>query len=531
MLETKSLSAQHTFDTVIHNAQIYSGYASESTRGMVGICGDKIAYVGQSILHQTSKSIDAQGCIVSPGFIDIHGHSDFSLLLNPHAESKIFQGVTTEVIGNCGLSGAPLIGEAYERWKDRYAQKILDIDWHEPEQYFDRLTNNGTAINVVPLLGHTNLRTIIKGYHGGRLTDSERCLLGELIDRYLSAGYWGISFGLAYPPGIFADQDEIELIMRHAAQHDVYISIHIRDEGPLVEQSLDEVLIAAKRTHCALQIAHLKSYGAANWHKLEGCIRAIENASMAGVSVHFDRYPYCAFNTDLDAIIPQQLFDGGWNQAKQRLQDPVIVRETIKYLQDHFSLVDADNIRISDICPSKRDLIGKSLSDILGRKKSTIWKSFIELLVEIDFQAEATFALMNKDSMKKVLTHPLCIVGSDSGVRSFDEKSKPHPRTYGTFTQFLKFVLDEKLMPLYEAIYKMTALPASKLGLSDRGILKEGYYADLILWDPKEIKELPTYDNPVQKSNFLKQVWINGQQVLQMGNNSQLYGRVLLRKQ
>ena len=531
MLETKSISAKHIFDTVIHNAQIYSGRAVEPIHGMLGICGDRIVYVGKSIPHESTNSIDAQGCVVSPGFIDIHGHSDFSLLLCPHAESKIFQGVTTEVIGNCGLSGAPLLGKAYERWKDRYAQKNLNIDWHEPKQYFDRLTKQGTAINVVPLFGHTNLRTIIKGYHGGRLTYSERNRLGELVDQYLAAGYWGISFGLAYPPGIFADQHEIELIMRHAAQHNTYVSTHIRDEGPLVEQSLDEVLISAKRTHCALQVAHLKSYGSANWHKIDGCIRAIENASAAGLPVHFDRYPYCAFNTDLDAIIPQNLFDGGVEQAKQRLQDKVIARETIKYLQDHFSVDDADNIRIADICPSKRNLIGKSLSDILGRKKSTIWKSFIEFLLEIDFQAEATFSLMNKDSMKKVLTHPLCIVGSDSGVRSFEEKSQPHPRTYGTFAQFIKLVLDEKLMPLHEAIHKMTGFPASKIGLSDRGILKEGYYADVILWDPKDIKDLPTYDNPVQKSNFLKHVWINGEQVLRKGNNPQLSGKVLLRAQ
>ncbi len=529
MTEHKSSNEVQRFDIVIHNAHIHYGDCSPPSRGMVGIRADKIAAVGDCVSYESDITIDAQGLVLSPGFIDIHGHSDFSLLLHPHAESKIFQGVTTEVTGNCGLSATPLLGQAYERWKQRYAYKKLDIDWHEPDAYFERLRNVGTAINIVPLLGHTNLRTVLKGYTGDVLSSDDKKSLGILLDKYLATGFWGVSFGLAYPPGIFADQDEIELVMHHAREHAVYTSVHIRDEGAYVEESLDEVLNAVLKTKCSLQISHLKSYGSANWHKVGNCISKIENANVSGASVHFDRYPYCAFNTDLDAIIPQKLFDGGWNQAEKRLRNSNIARDTASFLSGFFSVDDADNIVISDICDEKRGLIGKRLSDIIDRTSPEFWLDFIKFLVEIRFQAEATFFLMNPDEMKTILSHPLCIVGSDSGVRSFDDESHPHPRVYGTFLQFIDTVIRENLMPLQEAVYKMTGLPASKVGLHHRGIIKEGYFADLVLWNLKDIQGLPTYDNPIRKNTAVKMVWVNGKQVLPAVENELFPGRVLLR--
>lgn len=523
-------NSHNRFDTVIYNAHLVFGDNRQPIRGMVAINGEKIAYAGPEIVFESVGSIDAGGQVVCPGFIDIHGHSDFSILLYPCAESKIYQGVTTEVTGNCGLSAAPLFGQAFERWRSRYAAKGLDISWHNHDDYFTRLRQQGTMCNIAPLLGHTNLRTSVKDYSGDSLTENEYNRIDELVDASFDAGCWGVSFGLAYPPGIFADEHEIIHIMDKVQKRGGYTSVHIRDEGPRVEESIEEVLKCARESGCSLQISHLKSYGKKNWHKLIQVVLMIDAAAQTGLDITFDRYPYCAFNTDLDALLPQHLFEGGHEQAAKRLQDSAVRRKTVGYLKSVYTADDADHIVIADIAASHAQLIGEKLSEIIDSAAPDFWVQYIDLLLAIEFTAEATFELMSEDNLKTVLTHPACMVGSDSGVRSYSDSSKPHPRTYGTFPQFLYTALHEQLMPLNEAIYKMTGFPAQKIGLTDRGIIREGWHADLVMINPDELTGLPTYDNPAQKVPAIKAVWVNGQRVVPENTNKNLPGKLLLRR-
>ena len=267
------------FDTYIENACVVDGSGNKRFSAAVGICGDKIVYIGSSVLCEAKEKIDAQGYILSPGFIDIHGHSDFSIMINLDAVSRLNQGVTTEVTGNCGLSSAPLYGEAWRRWNERSAKKNLSVDWNEPEDYFNKLIRSGIGINIAPLLGHTNLRTCIVDYNDTRFTKRQLAQLAGLADKYLQRGYWGISFGLAYPPGIFADDKELRTIFAQLKKHNALLSVHLRNESDLVEESLLEILKLNEDYDVSLQISHLKAFGKNNFYKVDKLLSLIEKKS------------------------------------------------------------------------------------------------------------------------------------------------------------------------------------------------------------------------------------------------------------
>ena len=459
-------SSQMRFDTYIENAYIVDGSGNKGFSGSVGVCADKIVYMGKTVQCEAVEKINAQGYILSPGFIDIHGHSDFSILMNPDASSRINQGVTSELIGNCGLSSAPLYGEAWKRWHERYSRQNLDVNWHEPEEYFQRLTDSRTGINIVPLLGHTNLRTYVVGYKGVELNGADLEKFSGLADKYLRSGYWGISLGLAYPPGIFADEKELRTIFGRLKEHDSMLTVHLRSESDLVEESLLEILELNEDYDVAVQISHLKAFGRKNFAKAANLLSFIEKFSAKSkAGIHFDRYPYTAFCTDLDFILPQNLFEGGYTEASQRLKDTQIRNEIIEYLKENFSIDDASAIRISSISKSKGEFLGKTLTDIADKNSPDFWAEILNFLIDINFEADAVFFLMDEDNLRKIISHPFAIIGSDSSVKSYDEPDNPHPRTYGTFPEFLELVIREKIMTIEQAVYKITSAPAKKIGL------------------------------------------------------------------
>jgi len=522
-------SSSIKFDLYIENACIIDGSGKNGFSGAVGVCCDKITYIGPSLPCETKEKIDAKGYILSPGFIDIHGHSDFSILLNPDAISRLNQGVTTEVTGNCGLSSAPLFGEAWRRWNERYAKKNLSVDWHEPEEYFRRLIDCGTGINIVPLLGHTNLRTCIAGYNDVKFEEPEFEQICDITSKYLQSGYWGISLGLAYPPGIFADEKELRAILAQLKKHNALLAVHLRNESDLVEESLLEILKVNLDYDVPLQISHLKAFGKKNSYKVDNLLSMIEEYSQKSRSgIHFDRYPYTAFCTDLDFILPQNLFEGGYAKALERLKDKKIINETVEYLKTKFSIDDASAIHISSTSASKNSFLGKSLTDIVDRRDPDFWLKIINFLIEINFEADAVFFLMDKNNLRKIISHPFAIIGSDSSVKSYVEPGKPHPRVYGTFPEFLRLVIDEKIMAIEEAVYKITFAPAKKLCLEKRGLIKENYYADLVLWNPDQINGVASFTEPKVKPRGIIKVWVNGKDSLKM-EQEKFSGRLLLR--
>lgn len=512
---------------IVRNAFIVKGDGSSGFMGSVGVCGDKIVTIEDDVEYSCNNIIDAGGLVLSPGFIDVHSHSDFSLLLYPYAESKIFQGVTTEVVGNCGLSSAPLHGEAWARWHGRWKKKGLTVDWHEPAEYFSKVEKSGVAINILPLLGHSNIRASIKGYSGGKLSGKELVVFKDLADKSVKQGYWGVSLGLAYPPGIFADQDELDTLFKVIKKNDVFLSVHMRDEGPSVEESLAEIIRLATAHDVRVQISHLKAYGRKNWSKIDRLIEQIDHAKAAGLDICFDRYPYIAFNTDLDWIMPQEIFDGGIDKAYERLSNSGFKKETADILNQRFSIDDADNIIISD-CNVKTEYVGQKLTEIVNRKSKTFWLDVINFLLDVRFGAEATFILMREANLKKIFSHSCVMVGSDSSIRSYDDSGCPHPRTYGTFPKFLRMVLDEKIINLEEAVYRITGFVAKKMRLKKRGLISDGYFADMVLWDPDKIDGNGTFSNPKIRPVGIKNVWINGEEVYE-NKSDFLPGKLLLR--
>lgn len=520
-------------DLLIINARIITGDCSPAFDGMVGISKERICYVGTVRPYSCDTVIDAQGKILSPGFIDIHGHSDFTILLYPDAESKVAQGVTTEFIGNCGLSAAPLYGDAWKRWHSRWEKKNLTVDWHTPEEYFRRLEQRKSNINIAPLLGHGNLRASIKSYNGQLLSNDEKKEFALLAENSVRCGFWGISLGLAYPPGIFSDESELAILFQLAQEKRIPITVHMRNEGDTVEESVDEMLDLAQRYGTQLQISHLKAYGSKNGEKIKRIIEKIDYIrEHKKLDVCFDRYPYTAFNTDLDFILPQEIFDGGHACALSKLRQPAFRTMLGKQLAAQYTLDDASNIVISSIRSDKQKLIGKRLTDVFDPADPNFWEHVVALIDEVECEAEATFILMKEDNLPILFVHPCAIVASDSSVRPYNDSGNPHPRTYGTFPRFLEMVLNSNLMPIEQAVYKITGLPARKFGLDNRGVIKEQYYADLVLWNPHTIADMSSYENSKIKPHGICAVWVNGHMVYKEGNVfEQLSGKLLLKHQ
>lgn len=502
------------FDTAIYNAKIISGNNEPEFYGMLGIVGEKIAYVGTQMPFSAKNKIDAEGMVLAPGFIDIHGHSDFSILMYPDAESKLFQGVTTEVTGNCGLSGAPLYADAYRRWQSRWKNKGLHIDWNHPSDYFEKLIAVKPSINIAPLLGHSNLRSWIKGYAGASLDKNEIDKLWSTAIKMMDTGFWGISLGLEYPPGIFADKAELDAIGSVLREKGGFLGVHIRNEGDTLLESVGEVIEVINKHQIPLQISHLKTCGRKNWHKIDSVLFEIEHKPLDGIDVGFDRYPYNALNTDLDWIIPQEIFDGGSQNALERLKTKEIKSKYAQYLRNRYTDQDAQNIIVTAIRDDKRELLGKKISDFINIYDTKFWEKFIDFLIEIEFEAEASFIFMDESNLRKILKHSLCMIASDSSVRSYNDLSNPHPRTYSTFVRFLEIALNEKLLPIHTAIYKITGFPAKKIGLTDRGIIGKNFYADIVIFDPEKIKDNSSYDNPKLKPSGIIHVWVNGKHII-----------------
>jgi len=312
-------------------------------------------------------------------------------------------------------------------------------------------------------------------------------------------------------------------------KNSVFVSVHMRDEGPAVQESLSEIIRLATAHDVRVQISHLKAYGRKNWYKIDGLIKQMDHARDMGLDISFDRYPYVAFNTDLDWIIPQEIFDGGIDKAYEKLNRPSIKKDIAGILDQRFSIDDADNIVISDYS-AKTEYEGQKLTQIVNRQSKTFWLDVIDFILDARFGVEATFILMHTKNLKKIFSHSCAMVGSDSSLRPYDGSGCPHPRTYGTFPKFLRMVLDEKIITLEEAVHRITGFVAEKLRLNKRGLISEGYFADMVLWDPDKIDGNGTFSDPKIRPVGIKNVWVNGIDVYEKKLDF-LPGKLLLRSQ
>jgi N-acyl-D-amino-acid deacylase len=511
------------YDIVIKNGFIVDGNGQPGRKGDIGILGDRIEVIGKCSIDQGKKVICAAGKVVAPGFIDIHSHSDFNLLANPGAESKVYQGVTTELMGHCGVSGAPMEGLVRDRRGEELANLGLSINWSTMDEYLLRLEKAQPIVNLATLVGHGNLRGAVVGYDNRPPSKNELKQMEAMLLQSLEMGAFGLSTGLIYPPGVYSSPEELLALTKLVAESGGMYATHLRSEGDGLVESVEEALSIAEKTGVSLQISHLKTYGRRNWTKLPSVFRIIEDSRRKGLNIHADRYPYTASSTDLDVLLPSWAGEGGWEKELEHLDDPDSQqRMTKEILAQDPEPEFWDKVIITTVKNEKnRPLEGKTLAEISTQKKRAPWEILYELLREEELKVGAIFFFMSEENLKKILIKDYVMIGTDSAARSVSgilRRGKPHPRGFGTYPRILhRWTGQGKLLSLENAIYKMTGLPAKKLGVNDRGLIQPGYFADLVVFDPSTIQDQADYDNPFQHPVGIEHVIVNGVEIISEG--------------
>src|SRR5262245_28939706 len=529
------------WDLLIQQARVIDGSGAPSFVADVAIRGNTIAQVGTITSPQAGVMIDGTGLTLAPGFIDIHTHSDYTLLVNPLAESKVHQGVTTEVIGNCGTSPAPLGDEGYPIIRARMAQQYqLDVSWRTLGGYLGRLTEAGSAVNVVPIVGHGTVRSAVMGYAQRPPTATELARMQALIADAMSEGAFGLSTGLVYAPGCYADTDEIVELAKVVGQAGGMYFSHIRGESNSVLEAAQEAISVGQQAGVAVQISHLKTAGRENWGKTSALLDLLDQANARGLDVTGDMYPYTAGATSLGALLPPWVHEGGLGKLMPRLQDQRVrarIRQDIEQgVDDWWNPARAagwSEVQISR-APQHRSYQGMRLSDVAALRHQEPLEAALDILLAEEGNAGVVLFMMGDAQVQTILQHSRVMIGSDAGATApygVLGRGHPHPRAYGTFPRVLgNYVRERGLISLEEAISRMTGLTAWRLGLTDRGLVRPGYKADLVIFDAQHIADQATYDMPHAYPTGIRWVLVNGQVILRDGERLPvLPGRVLLR--
>jgi N-acyl-D-amino-acid deacylase len=520
-------------DYLIINGSVLDGSGADAVRTSIGIQGDRISYLGKEAVP-AANIIDAAGLTVAPGFIDTHTHSEFTLVADGRAEGKLSQGVTTEINGNCGLSAAPLFGEAVQRREADQKEYGIKERWATFDDYFAIMRSKGFGINFATLCGHGNIRASVMGYKDGPPSDSEMEQMKILLRDAIRQGALGLTTGLIYPPGVYSTSEEIAGLAKVFAAEcpsGVYAS-HMRSEGEGLMESIEETLKIGRESALAVHISHIKTSGKENWHKIGRAIALIEEARASGMKVTCDRYPYIASSTDLDTVIPAWAHEGGVQEEMRRLRDPATRQKILAGLRsrndDYWK-----GIYISFVMkPENKWMEGENISEIAEKRNSNPAETVIEITIQEEGRAGSIFFTMSESNLKRFLSLPYVMIGSDSSDRSFSgptRMGKPHPRGFGSFPRFIgAYVRGQGIVTLPEAVRKMTSLPASTFGLTDRGLVKKDYYADLVIFDYEKISDEATFGDPFKPARGIEYVFVNGHPAVCKGLFSDtLKGRIL----
>ena len=523
-------------DLIIKHGLIYDGNGGEPVISDIAVQDDRILAVGPFSENDAETIIQARGMAIAPGFIDSHAHSDFTLVADNRAEGKIYQGVTTEINGNCGMSAAPLYGKAVERREDDLKELGISERWNSMREYREVIEKKGLALNSAMLIGHANIRGSVLGYDDREPSATELSHMKYLLDTAIQEGGIGLSTGLIYPPGMYSSTDELAALAEVLKPCDLIYTSHMRSEGTALLESVQEVISITRAAGIRSHISHIKTAGEQNWHKSDAAITLIMEARKEGMEISCDRYPYIASSTDLDSLLPSWAFEGGNEEELQRLRsEEMLNKMRQELLKQANNRTYWERVIISSVAsPAKTWMEGMTIAEISERLGCDEIEAVFTLLIEEKLRVGAIFLSMSEDNLRKFLSLPFCSLGSDSSARCFDGPTRlgrPHPRTFGTFPRFLgKYVRDEALMPLPEAIRRATMLPASIFGLKDRGQIKDGFSADIVIFDPDKISDRATFEDPFLKPAGIPYVLVNGSPAVWEGEPTQkLSGRLLTR--
>lgn len=511
---------QGTCDVILRGGSVIDGLGRPAVFASVALSGDRITAVGDLDGWEAGRTIDVSGLAVAPGFIDMHSHSDLALLVNGRAESKIRQGVTTEVIGQCGFSPAPSPKEqwAHIRELSGWMGAYVDWRWETFGQYLDALADSGVSVNVVPLVGHSMVRTVVMGEENRAPTGAELAAMADAVRAAMDEGAFGMSTGLVYAPGMWAETEELIALARAmSAAGGIYFS-HLRNEGPGLLDAIGEAVRIGREAGVGVQIAHLKASGEASWGRAGEALAAIEQARARGeAEVSYDAYPYTAWNTGLGQLLPAWAREGGSDAVMRRLRDPETrarIRAAIEAEAAEEPCRWERRLLASVETEANRGLQGLTLAEVARRRGKPVPDVVMDLLIEEDGQASMVGFAMSEEDVRRILAHPIGMIGSDSAASAPYGRlgeSHPHPRTYGTFPRVLgHYARDEGIFSLEEAVAKMTSRPAAKLGLADRGRIAPGVAADITVFDPAAIADQADYTRPHQYPVGIRYVIVNG---------------------
>jgi N-acyl-D-amino-acid deacylase len=519
------LASPREFDLIIRHAHIVDGTGSPWYSGDIGIVKGRIAQIGELSNDHASRVIDAHGLVAAPGFIDMLGQSELSILVNPHLPSKIAQGITTEITGE-GNSIAPLTPRLLSIDRAGFEHYRVKPDWTTFATYFSRLERQGIGINLASYVGATQARRLVLGDGDRTPTAAELEQMRAIVRQAMKEGAVGVSSALQYAPAPYAKTEELIALAQEAAKFGGIYATHMRSEGDAIDAALDETFRIGREAHIPVEIWHLKAAGKRNWGRTREIVERIEKARAEGLDIAADTYAYPAWFNSFSAFIPPWAHDGGDVKLVERLKNPAM-RSRIRgemlaqgggWDNEWQEIPGPEAILISVVDnPKLLPLQGKTIAQVAKARNKDPIDLIFDLLAEDPGMSVAVFGMSEPD-VANVLKQPWVSIDNDSQGTATDGllgKQHPHPRAYGTFPRILRrYVRDEKLLTLQDAIRKFSALPAQRMRLTDRGVLKQGMWADIVVFDPQRVRDLATFENPNQLSEGMQYVLVNGVPVI-----------------
>ncbi len=520
------------YDTIIRNGLIYDGNGAEPYKGDIGIKNDTISFIGDLSKSSAKNEVDAKGNAVAPGFINMLSWATESLIEDGRSQSDIKQGVTLEVMGE-GWSMGPLSASMKIREQNSQGDIKYKIEWNTLGEYLNFLEKKGVSCNVASFVGATTIRDYIIGEDNRDPTSAELDSMKLLVRQAMEEGAMGVGTSLIYPPAFFAKTEELIELCKEASKYGGSYISHMRSEGNRFYEAVEELIRIAKEANVHGEIYHLKAGGKDNWHKLDSVIRRVERARNEGISVAANMYTYIAGATGMTAAFPPSLQDGGFGKLRERLMDPKIRKEMKKAMNTnaadwenlYYGAGGAENVLLLSFKQdSLKKYTGKNLAEVAKLRGKTAEETAMDLIILDSTRVGVAYFLMSEENVKKQVAIPWVSFGSDEGSYTNEGiflKSNAHPRAYGTFARVLgKYSRDEKVISLQEAVRKLAKLPATNLKIKNRGELKVGNFADIVIFDPAKIKDNATFDKPHQYAEGMIHVFVNGVLVLKDGEHT-----------